>query len=204
MACLLTGCLFPDYTGNPLAGLSCSEKQEQMRQAQAKTGALATRLPFAKTSSEASADSLFVRPGEPEGVVEWVPPYGYPNEALLPDTGFTQDSDTMTLVPIPDDISLILVATKKAFHADVRIYDYKGERVAGFTEAFGYHGELKNNDRMIPQGRAAYLVWNARDRQGNPVETANYEWDVTIRFEGGHVEKKKAMIGFWGPDCANP
>ncbi len=133
-------------------------------------------------------------------ITTWVPPYGYVAgtdfQPVIPDirtapTG--TESQTDALLPI--GISTIQVVSTGKYIADISIYDNDGVFVRKLRQAFGFHGELNNRNRISNRGLVSYLVWDLRDAHGQKAGQGVYVWKVTFRFDQGKQEIQYTKTG---------
>ena len=75
--------------------------------------------------------------------------------------------------------------------------------VGEFDQDFGYQGELKNVNRIVPGGSVPYLVWKYTDADGHRPDDGLYTWQIRIKFASNKVVGTTAMTGLLDPACMN-
>jgi hypothetical protein len=150
-------------------------------------------------------DPIIIENPDSQSGVQWIPPMGFDSlTGTLGTLPVTQDSlvDSTRLSALPNSVSVLQIVTTMAYKAHVRIQDYKGDWVREFDQDFGYQGEFKNPQRIVPSGgRVSFLVWNGKDVAGREVPTGVYRWHVTTVLENNQIQERSAKIAYLAQDC---
>ena len=142
--------------------------------------------------------------------VNWIPPAGF--DATNPsafDTYLNGHPVTLDQLPsgtaeatdpvgIPETISAIQVVTTAPYIATVTIFDIYGNFVRKSIQAFGAHGEMQNDNRIVRSGkggRVSFLVWDMKDSHGQMAGNGVYVWKVSFQFKGGKQEVQYTRTG---------
>ncbi len=137
----------------------------------------------------------------------WVPPADFPadfnpkiGKPYVPavpalNAAAEPGRDAGKVVAMPADISTIQVISTGEYIADVSIYDNLGNWLKNFRQAFGYRGELNNQERAASRGLVSYLVWDMRNNKGQMAGQGVYVWKVVFRFKNGKQEIRYARTG---------
>lgn len=136
----------------------------------------------------------------------WVPPADFPPGfvpgvsvyvPIVPALGaaVTPNRDNGRLGPMPLNISTVQVISTGEYIAEVSIYDNLGNFVKTFRQAFGYLGELNNQERAAKRGMVSYLVWDLKNAKGQKAGQGVYVWKVVFRFKNGKQEIRYTRTG---------
>ncbi len=139
-------------------------------------------------------------------VTVWVPPADFPPgyvpgvsiyTPIVPvlGAGVQPNKDAGKLSPMPTDISTVQVISTGEYLADVAIFDNLGNWVKTFSQAFGYMGELNNQERAAKRGMVSYLVWDLKNNKGQKAGQGVYVWKVVFRFKNGKQEIRYTRTG---------
>lgn len=134
-------------------------------------------------------------------VTQWIPPVGFteniPFFPLIPKSAATASvgADNLDQAAIPKAISTIQVVSTGKYIADVSIFDNKGYFVKTFKQAFGYQGELNNQNRITKKGLVSYLVWDLKDQHGQKAAQGVFIWKVVFQFENNKEEIQYTRTG---------
>lgn len=141
--------------------------------------------------------------GSGQYVVYWIPPVGFDSKNpsgfrpysvdINADVSNTPESKSPEA--IPEDISAVQVVSKEPYIAHITIYDNLGNFLRSSVQAFGYMGELQNDDRIVPKGRVSFLVWDRKDKSGQIAGNGVYVWKVVFQFKGGKQEVQYTRTG---------
>lgn len=137
--------------------------------------------------------------------VYWFPPYGFnpsnpsdfkPYRASITDTSMgPKESIEAVEIPRNVNLSLVQVVSKEPYIAHVTIFDNLGNFLHSSVQAFGFRGELENDNRIVPKGRVSFLVWDQRDTHGQLAANGVYVWKVVFQFKGGKQEVQYTRTG---------
>ncbi|MEO7426878.1 MAG: hypothetical protein ABI036_16950 [Fibrobacteria bacterium] len=136
----------------------------------------------------------------------WVPPADFPANyvpgqsvyiPVVPAIGAAAEpgKDASRRSVLPPDISTIQVISTGEYIADISIYDNLGNFLKSFQQAFGYRGELSNQERAAKRGWASYLVWDMKNAKGQKAGQGVYVWKVVFRFKVGKQEIRYTRTG---------
>ncbi|HKP95000.1 MAG TPA: hypothetical protein VJ385_04510 [Fibrobacteria bacterium] len=139
---------------------------------------------------------------------KWVPPADFPTGAydavknpyvpVIPGAitaPVEPGKDAGTFSVMPPGISTVQVISTGEYIADVAIFDNLGNFVKSFKQAFGYRGELNNQERAAKRGLVSYLVWDLRNNSGQKAGQGVYVWKVVFRFKAGKQEIRYTRTG---------
>lgn len=193
---VLGGCFSDPADSDPYSGMDCEEKIEaivlEVQEFEAAQG------PAPKVSGSATP-VIGTNP-----VIQWIPPVGFtPDDSstvTLPDTS-SWSAETTPPSTLPKSISAVQVVTRSAYVARIRIYDRREELIRTFDQMFGFHGELDNPHRMVPNGVVSYLVWDNKDASGRTVPSGVYLWRVQLLPDSGPEVELETLIGYIGEEC---
>ena len=144
-----------------------------------------------------------IDPATGKYVVFWIPPVGFdpanpsgfrPYEVNV-NTEVSSIPESQEPVSIPEEISAVQVVSKEPYIAHISIYDNLGNFIRGSVQAFGFKGELLNNDRIVRKGRVSFLVWDQKDTRGQFAGNGVYVWKVQFQFKGGKQEVQYTRTG---------
>ncbi|MEO6095894.1 MAG: hypothetical protein ABIW76_09480, partial [Fibrobacteria bacterium] len=133
-------------------------------------------------------------------VTRWIPPYGFViNQAFAPvipdirtpSTGIDPNQTSA----MPDNIASVQVISTGKYIVDISIYDNNGGFVRKLRQAFGFHGELNNRDRIANRGLVSYLVWDLKDFKGQKAGQGVFIWKAVFRFESGKQDVEYTKTG---------
>lgn len=146
--------------------------------------------------------------GTASSQVLWIPPVGFSDitgkgSLVEPDSLGSAMPETTKPVPLPENVSTIMIISGGAYRSHVRILDYKRDLVGEFDQDFGYRGELVNVNRIVRGGRVSYLVWKYTDADGHRPDDGLYIWQIRIKFASNKVVDTTAMTGLLDPACVN-
>ncbi|MDB5104398.1 MAG: VWFA-related protein [Fibrobacteres bacterium] len=138
-------------------------------------------------------------------VTVWVPPADFP-AGFVPGTLYvpvipainapvTPNMDGGKVSTMPPGISAVQVISTGEYIADVAIFDNLGNWVKSFKQAFGYRGELNNQERAAKRGMVSYLVWDLTNAKGQKAGQGVYVWKVVFRFKNGKQEIRYTRTG---------
>jgi hypothetical protein len=134
--------------------------------------------------------------------VTWVPPVGFaegvPFVPPIPASvnALPAGQEATGPIRLPRGISTVQVVSTGKYIADVTIYDNLGRFMKRFKQAFGYWGELNNQNRATSNNRlASYLVWDMKDYRGQKAGQGVYIWKVVFTFEGNKQEVQYTRTG---------
>lgn len=139
----------------------------------------------------------------PSGVyeVQWIPPVGFKvNEQFNP---FIPDIKTEPTgiepggqpVPFPNGYASVQVVTTGKYVVEVSIYDNNGNFVRKFKQAFGFNGELNNQNRFSNRGLVSYLIWDLKDYKGQKAGQGVFIWKALFRFDTNKEEVQYTKTG---------
>jgi hypothetical protein len=133
-------------------------------------------------------------------VTQWIPPYDFTVGKIFtpvipdirtPSTGI----DPNQLTAMPNNIASVQVVSTGKYIVDISIYDNNGVFVRKLRQAFGFHGELNNRDRISNRGMVSYLVWDLRDFKGQKAGQGVYIWKALFHFETGKQDIEYTKTG---------
>ncbi|MDQ2999709.1 MAG: hypothetical protein M3Y08_00400 [Fibrobacterota bacterium] len=144
--------------------------------------------------------------GQGRAVTVWVPPADFPADykagasvyvasipALLQASEANRDAGKRSGMPL--DISTVQVISTGEYIAYVSIFDNLGNSVKTFQQAFGYRGELNNQERAAKRGLVSYLVWDMKNQKGSKAGQGVYVWKVVFHFKTGKQEIRYTRTG---------
>jgi hypothetical protein len=136
----------------------------------------------------------------------WVPPADFPVDykagqsvyvasipALQQANEANKDPGKRSVMPL--DISTVQVISTGEYIAYVSIFDNLGNFVKSFQQAFGYRGELNNQERAAKRGLVSYLVWDLKNHKGSKAGQGVYVWKVVFHFKTGKQEIRYTKTG---------
>jgi fibro-slime domain-containing protein len=164
--------------------------------------------PAFQVSVQDSRDSTKGGFAQPDGsggyAVFWIPPFGFDskNPSSFDYDDKTRPNDVPGTTPefkgqeaIPENISAIQVISNEPYVARISIYDNLGNFLRSSVQSFGYKGELQNGLRNVPGGLRSFLVWDTKDKSGQPAGNGVYVWKVLFQFRGGKQDVQYTRTG---------
>ena len=111
-------------------------------------------------------------------------------------------SDAKPAIGLPAISSSILVKTRQAYQAEVKIFDYANKSIREFTQEFGANAEFCNLLRKDSSGFFdSYLVWDLKDHNGSQVTDGVYLWEIKIQTSAQTLSRKTKVGVFEREDC---
>jgi fibro-slime domain-containing protein len=158
---------------------------------------------FGISNNDPGDGNRYVKPnGNGEGVRVFLPPgYVYdPNKQYTepvfpsPDDS-SRGTDNSDGVELPKNISTVQVVSTGRYRCNITLFDHIGNFVNSWQQTFGFHGELYNNNRIVPGGMVSYLVWNLKDKKGRHAGQGVYVWKMVFLFDNNKQEIRYTRTG---------
>jgi hypothetical protein len=133
-------------------------------------------------------------------VTQWIAPYGFqvgvPFAPLIPNIATPSTGiDPNLATAMPNNIGSVQVVSTGKYIVDISIFDNNGVFVRKLQQAFGFHGELNNRDRISNRGLVSYLVWDLKDFKGQKAGQGVYIWKAMFHFENGKQDIEYTKTG---------
>ncbi|MEO6094631.1 MAG: hypothetical protein ABIW76_02780 [Fibrobacteria bacterium] len=198
----------PPIHGEKLIGNKPSREIELFRGYPPVAGMNASYTGFVVVNNDPQSDqgSEYSKRNGPRYETVWVPPADFPPGfvpgvsvyvPIVPALGadVTPNQDKGRVGPMPLNISTVQVISTGEYIAEVSIFDNLGNFVKTFRQAFGYLGELNNQQRAAKRGLVSYLVWDLKNAKGQKAGQGVYVWKVIFRFKNGKQEIRYTRTG---------
>ncbi|MEO7424413.1 MAG: hypothetical protein ABI036_04450, partial [Fibrobacteria bacterium] len=195
----------PPIYGIPLEGKDPPRRIELFRGYPPVVGITADKPGFVVVTNDprkGDANDYSTSNGAGSYTTTWIPPYGFSeNQTFNPDIPALNAApvgiEIAGLSVLPPGISTVQVVSNSKYIVDVNIYDNNGNFVRKLRQAFGYHGELNNSNRisLSKHGMVSYLVWDLKDESGQKAGQGAYIWKASFQFDGGKQEIQYTRTG---------